>query len=302
MYRVKKLLEIDELQKYGLSGKNVGIAVIDTGISKHDDFNFDNIYFHDYVNGYINCYDDNGHGSHVCGIICGSGKKSKGRYCGIAPDSKIIMLKCLDKSGNGKIVNAIKACEFIFDNHTKLNIRIVNISVGAVNDNDLNIENLKKVVYKLWEAGIVVVAAAGNNGPNPDSITIPGACREIITVGASDDNVNYPGELRRNYSGRGKYYDYVTKPEIVAPGTGIISCDNKNGYKKKSGTSMAAPIVSGTIALLLEYYPELNNHEIRDILYRTAKNIGLEKTHQGYGQIYPYRAFSEIKSLKKALK
>lgn len=270
----------------GITGKNIGIAVLDTGISNHIDLNDNLVCFKDYINMRKTAYDDNGHGSHVSGIIAGNGYKSKGRFKGIAPDSKIIMLKCLDKSGNGKIDNAEKGLDFIIDNRDRFNIRIVNISVGSIKKtNDNETERLVKAVEELWKLGFVVIVAAGNNGPDKGSVTAPGNAKSVITVGASDDNMVSGNDRRKNYSGRGPTEICVVKPEIVCPGTGIISCNNKNGYSTKSGTSMAVPIVSGIVALMLERKPDLTNKEIKKKMYETAIDVGLPKNHQGWGEI-----------------
>lgn len=270
----------------GITGKNIGIAVLDTGISNHIDLNDNLVCFKDYINMRKTAYDDNGHGSHVSGIIAGNGYKSKGRFKGIAPDSKIIMLKCLDKSGNGKIDNAEKGLDFIIDNRDRFNIRIVNISVGSIKKTDDNeTERLVKAVEELWKLGFVVIVAAGNNGPDKGSVTAPGNAKSVITVGASDDNMVSGNDRRKNYSGRGPTEICVVKPEIVCPGTGIISCNNKNGYSTKSGTSMAVPIVSGIVALMLERKPDLTNKEIKKKMYETAIDVGLPKNHQGWGEI-----------------
>ena len=270
----------------GITGKNIGIAVLDTGISNHIDLNDNLVCFKDYINIRKTAYDDNGHGSHVSGIIAGNGYKSKGRFKGIAPDSKIIMLKCLDKNGNGKIDNAEKGLNFIIDNRDRFNIRIVNISVGSIKKTDDNeSERLVSAVEELWKLGFVVIVAAGNNGPDKGSVTAPGNAKSVITVGASDDNMVSVNDRRKNYSGRGPTKICVVKPEIVCPGTGIISCNNKNGYSTKSGTSMAVPIVSGIVALMLESKPDLTNKEIKKKMYETAIDVGLPKNHQGWGEI-----------------
>ena len=127
--------------------------------------------------------------------------------------------------------------------------------------------------------------AAGNNGPDKGSVTAPGNAKSVITVGASDDNMVSGNDRRKNYSGRGPTKICVVKPEIVCPGTGIISCNNKNGYSTKSGTSMAVPIVSGIVALMLESKPDLTNKEIKKKMYETAIDVGLPKNHQGWGEI-----------------
>ena len=162
MDRVRKLLNVDFLQSKGYLGKNSVTAVLDTGIYPHQDIEGKIIDFADFVNHRKHPYDDNGHGTHVAGIIAGSGKCSKGRYKGIAPESKIIALKCLDESGNGSIKDAVNAIEYVIANKNRYGIRIVNISIGSVlkqgsRGNSVMID----AVERLWKEGLVVVAFDG---------------------------------------------------------------------------------------------------------------------------------------------
>lgn len=291
LQRIRKKLGIDQINASGYTGKNIGIAVLDTGVTKHSDLNKRIVCFKDFVNDRPTPYDDNGHGTHVTGIIAGSGRMSRGKYMGVAPDSNIMMIKCLNQTGNGKAANALYGFQYILQNKDKYNIRIVNISVGATlkshdKENDLLIDG----VEELWNHGLIVVVAAGNNGPAGGTITVPGCAKSVITVGASDDNSetkNGKGTMK-NYSGRGPTNICVVKPEIVCPGTNIMSCNmGVVGYSPKSGTSMATPVVTGVIALLLEKYPDLTNKEVKRKLYETSKNLGYPKNHQGWGEINP---------------
>lgn len=288
MDRIRRFLNVDYLYNNGITGRDIGIAVIDTGIFLHDDLRNNILCFKDFVNGYNNIYDDNGHGTHVAGIIAGNGKKSKGLYRGVSPGSKIIALKCLDKNGNGKVKNVIKGYDFIVENMHKYNIRIVNISVGSVdNPHDSENELLITKTEELWKKGLIVVAAAGNNGPGRFSITAPGCAGNIITVGASDDK-------SRKYSGRGPTNKCIIKPEIVCPGTGVMSCNNKNSYQRRSGTSMSSPIVAGIIALMLERNSKLKNKDIKKILHDTCKDLELDKNQQGWGEIDVKKIFEYL--------
>lgn len=290
MDKIRKKLNIDSIHKAGVTGNQVGVAIIDTGVSVHADLKNNLICFADYVNNRKSYYDDNGHGTHVAGIIGGNGKKFGGKYKGIAPDSRLIIIKCLDYKGNGSIKNALEGFDFIIKNRKKYNIRIVNISLGTSPDNkEIDMDSLIEGVEQLWREGFVVVAAAGNNGPKEGSITAPGCAKSIITVGASDDRKNSTGNIY-DFSGRGPTKDCIIKPEIVCPGINIMSCDvNKTGYMTRSGTSMSAPIVSGVIALTLEKYPDMTNKEVKKLLYETATDIGLNKSRQGWGMINPLK-------------
>mgnify|MGYP005764725545 FL=1 len=255
---------------------------MDTGAFVHIDFDNRIWAFRDYIHGKQQPYDDNGHGTHVLGILGGSGKASGGKHIGVAPGCGMIPLKVLDEKGNGNKEKVIQALKWIEDNMEQYHIRIVNISVGTTQREGH--EDLIEAVEDAWDQGLIVVAAAGNMGPGRGSITAPGSSRKIITVGSSDMLVKNQG-----ISGRGPTRDCVTKPDIVAPGNEIISCANCNSpypYTTKSGTSMSTPFVSGGIALLLEKHPELTNLDIKKRLRSTAKNMGYPHNLQGWGMFH----------------
>ena len=306
MNRVNKIIESDWAHDRGYTGKGVGVAIVDTGIALHRDFIEGGnrvIGFVDFVNHKSEPYDDNGHGSHVAGIIGGNGFSSKGRYKGVAPECNLIGVKVLDHRGDGNISDVLTGLQWIMDNRKKYNIRIVNISVGTSAKDNLD-ENslLVQGVDAVWDNGIVVVVAAGNNGPGPMSISTPGISRKVITVGSSDDNVAveiFGNSKSKDYSGRGPTPFCIKKPDIVAPGSNIISCNisryslrSKDAspyanspmmYTVKSGTSMATPVVSGAIALLLSKYPELTNKEVKLKLRESAVDLGQHWEKQGWG-------------------
>lgn len=262
----------------------VSVAVMDTGIFRHMDFDTRIAGFADFVGRKKYLYDDNGHGTHVAGIIAGSGKGSNGKYRGIAPDTFLVSVKVLDKSGNGKIENVVEAAGWIIENKSAMNIRVVNISFGtrAKMDNGPAIETgeddyaLIMAVEKMWDSGIVVVAAAGNNGPGNTSVTAPGISKKIITVGAFDD--------KNFFSGRGPTRECIVKPEVVVTGSNIIACNNHQGrYSSKSGTSMAAPIVSGAVARLIKNNPDITPKEVKIWMKSCCKKINVPSEKQGWG-------------------
>ena len=272
MNRVKKIIGYEP---GGYLGQKVCIAVLDTGISPHPEFRGKVQGFFDEVRGYGFPYDDNGHGSHVCGIIVGED-------IGIAPKSRLIVWKVLDEKGDGKIENVLNAIRWIVEYHRKYGIRIVNISAGMAKQTKAeDIERLITGVELLWDEGIVVVAAAGNLGPKSGTITAPGISKKIITVGSFDDG-------QKQYSGRGPTKECVCKPDLVAPGSNILSCGARGvgrsaPYVKKSGTSMSVPIVAGTIACMLSKYSDMGNVEVKLRLRETCIDLGLPKNQQGWG-------------------
>jgi serine protease AprX len=309
MNRVGDIIESHWAHEKRYFGKGVGVAVVDTGIAMHKDFIEGTnriIAFKDFINQKAEAYDDNGHGTHVAGIIGGNGYSSKGKYIGVAPECNFIGVKVLDHRGDGNISDVLAGLQWIIDNRKKYNIRVVNISVGTSSKDNLD-ENslLVQGVNAVWDNGIVVVVAAGNNGPGPMSISTPGISRKVITVGSSDDNVTaevYGSGRTKDYSGRGPTPFCIKKPDIVAPGSNIISCNigryttrAKNGelrlsssdspmmYTVKSGTSMATPVVSGAIALLLSAHPELTNRDVKLKLRNSAVDLGQHWEKQGWG-------------------
>jgi serine protease AprX len=309
MNRVGEIIESHWAHEHSYLGRGVGVAIVDTGIALHKDFIEGGnrvIGFVDFINQRPEPYDDNGHGTHVAGIIGGNGYSSKGKYIGIAPECNFIGVKVLDHRGDGNISDVLAGLQWIMDNRRKYNIRIVNISVGTASKDNLD-ENslLVQGVNAVWDHGIVVVVAAGNNGPGPMSISTPGISRKVITVGSSDDNIAvevFGSGRSKDYSGRGPTPFCIKKPDIVAPGSNIISCNisrysakAKNGdvklstydspmmYTIKSGTSMATPVVSGAIALLLSAHPELSNREVKLRLRGCAVDLGQHWEKQGWG-------------------
>lgn len=256
MNQAREDINCDIVYSMGITGKGVGVAVLDTGVYLHEDFKDRITAFADYVNHRPQPYDDNGHGTHISAIIGGSGVSSEGKYRGVAPGCSIISVKVLDHKGNGYASDVLAGLKWIREHKEEYGIRIVNISVGSLSRRDMT-ENsiLVRGVNAAWDDGLVVVVAAGNHGPGRMTITTPGISRKVITVGCSDDHkeVDVMGSRMVDYSGRGPTLACVCKPDIVAPGSGIVSCCNEPGrYFSKSGTSMSTPLVSGAIALLLE--------------------------------------------------
>lgn len=294
MHQSRKVIHADNPRFLSYTGKSIGVAVLDTGIYPHEDFIIPSnriTAFKDFIHHRSDCYDDNGHGTHVCGIIAGNGHRSEGRYCGIAPEARLIVGKVLDSSGNGSIPHLLHAIQWVIDNRQLYNIRVLNISVGSEStevDEEKSI--LVQSVNDAWNHGIVVVVAAGNNGPKRMSVTSPGISRKVITVGSSDDDktVLLGGSRIHNYSGRGPTRRMIPKPDIVAPGSDIISCcppcyGKISGYTARSGTSMATPIVSGAAAVFLSKYPNMSNEQVKYYLQQTATDLHLPRNQQGYG-------------------
>jgi serine protease AprX len=305
----------------GYDGAGVGVAVVDSGITAwHDDLTVVNgqgqrvVHFADFVNGYTQPYDDFGHGTHVAGIVAGNGFDMNGARTAMAPGASIIALKALDGSGNGTISMIIAAIDYAIANKDALNIRVMNLSLGAAVRESYNTDPLTLAAKRAVDAGIVVIASAGNLGkaanglPQYGAIGSPGNAPWVITVGASSTNgtVLRQDDTIAPFSSRGPtMYDFDAKPDLVAPGHGTISLSDPvsrfytsksqyllggllsasyTPYLTLSGTSMAAPAVAGTVALMLQANPSLTPNLVKAILQFTSQEYpGYDALTQGAG-------------------
>lgn len=328
MRRVKEIIGYGKAIGPGMFflGQGIGAAVLDTGIWQHPDFDRRIAGFLDCVNNRKDIYDDSGHGTHVAGILAGSGKMSDGLYAGMAPRARVYSAKVLDREGNGTVNNVIKGIEWVLSLYKKERIRIVNISVGTQPGLEKAEERrLLCAVENLWDAGLVVVVSAGNYGPAEGTVAVPGVSRKVITVGAADVGcpVESGGRKEWDYSGRGPTCNCIVKPDLVAPGTSVTSCGGNFGrknysgrnygggnyggmnngnmnygkmfgrgsaYAVKTGTSMATPVVSGAIACLLSKYPDMTNVEVKLRLRESCTRS--ERNDQGWGTLNMERLMS----------
>lgn len=279
----------DFANEYGLTGKNISVAVLDTGVYPHEDLTtpYNRIIgFKDFVGQKEEPYDDDGHGSHVAGIIGGNGFSSKGKYMGIAPDANIIGVKILKGNGSGNISDVIAGIQWTINNKNKYNIKVITLSLGTKPRSSYKDDPLCQAVDAAVASGITVVVAAGNSGPNSSTITSPAISPNVITVGACDDRMSISSKdiSIADFSSIGPTQDGLKKPDILAPGVGINSLANRSSdYKKLSGTSMATPVVAGCAALLYESNPQLTPIQVKKIITSSATDLGLNPNSQGFG-------------------
>ncbi len=249
------------------TGQGIKIAVLDTGISAHEDVDISGgVAITDYTKSY---HDDNGHGTHVAGII--GAKNNDIGIVGIAPDAQLYAVKVLDKNGSGYLSDVIAGIDWSITNK----MDIINLSLGAPNDSVA----LHQAVDRAYHSGLIVVAAAGNNGKHDgsgDTVEYPARYDSTIAVAATDSVAN-----------RGSFSATGNTVEISAPGVNILSTHIGNRYVHMSGTSMAAPYVTGVIALLKQVDPSLSNGQLREKLKGSAIDLGIpgKDSFFGYGLV-----------------
>ena len=291
--RAYKLMDIasvtvgsDTANEYGLTGRNVSIAVVDTGVYPHSDLTTPTnriIAFKDFIGNKTTPYDDDGHGTHVAGTIAGNGFASKGKYMGVAPDANIVGVKVLNHDGSGSISDVIAGIQWAIENKDKYNIKVLTLSLGTKAKGTYQDDPLCRAVDAATRAGITVVAAAGNNGPDRATINSPAISPNIISVGACDDR-NAGSISMADFSSRGPTPEGIIKPDIIAPGVKITSLKNeRNEYQALSGTSMATPIVAGCAALLYEQNPAYTPQQVKTLITQNATPLGFSQQEQGAG-------------------
>jgi len=308
------------------TGNGVGIAFIDSGVdASHEDLWHSSagqrvLLFRDFTvpqgQGSATPHDGYGHGTHVAGILAGNGYLSAGKRRGIARKANLIALKVLDDEGLGYISSVIDAFDYAVANKGALGIRVINISIGAGVYESYETDPLTQAAKRAVDAGIVVVASAGNLGYDAShqsqygGITAPANAPWVLAVGASSHHGTTPrgDDTVAAFSSRGPtWLDFVAKPDIVAPGVGIESLTDPTStlfaslpnqlldgllpspykpYMSLSGTSMAAPVVTATVALLIEASPSLTPNAVKAILQYTAQtHAGDQVLAQGAGYL-----------------
>ena len=280
-----------------ITGKGITIAILDTGVDyTHSDLKYNYIQqgSFDFVNNDTDPMDDYGHGTHCAGIICGNGNSSNFQYIGVAPDAKFFAVKILNQNGEGTFDTYLsgmeKAVDPNDDGDTSDHADIISLSFGTEEAGRPD-DQFCKVVDNIVKMGVIVVAAAGNRGPESNTITSPGCALQSICVGSTDKvDVVAPSSSRGPVEWGG---NYLVKPDILAPGINIISTKNGGGYIVKSGTSMAVPHVAGAAALILQANPDYTPEKVKQILKENAKNLKYDPNIQGSGRVDVSNVFKE---------
>jgi serine protease AprX len=299
-----------------LKGAGVTIAVVDSGVALHPDIQTLTAAVDFTAAGQLaqgitgllpgegnladpaNSVDPNGHGTHVAGILVGTGAQSADAHIrGVAPEANLVSVRVLDGAGRGQTSDVLAGLQWILSHKAQYGIRVVNISLGHPVFEPADADPLVQGVDALWDAGVVVVCSAGNNGRDGYvTVTSPCNSRKVITVGAT--NAHHTADISDDtittYSSRGPTaLDLVAKPDLVAPGNRVVSLRSPGSqldllfperrmagdpsnpsvkeYYEMSGTSMASPIVAGTAALMIEQDPSLNPGTVKARLMASAR-------------------------------
>ena len=316
----------------GYTGKGVLVGVIDTGVNFHKDLEknlwdggeeYPNHGYNTFENSH-DVHDGFNHGTHCAGIICGDG--TSGTQTGIAPDATVMCIKVMDDAGGGNANTVCSGIEFAIEHGAD----VLNMSLGFPNASMSTREALRQTYENALEANVAIMTAVGNDGmlnltfPVPNSVRVPGGCpppwlhpdQQVNSGGLSAciavSAVNYYNVVA-DFSSRGpftwqtsKYGDYpylpgreigLIRPDVCAPGVGIISCSNTNssGYISMDGTSQATPCVTGVVCLMLQKKPYLTPAQICEALETTATKLSETKSNEtGSGCVNAMLALEEI--------
>ena len=292
---------VTPLWRFGVTGTGVGVAVVDTGVDGAlPDFatkgqGGSRVVASAVANADATTATDSyGHGTDVAGIIAGngdnrgSGDPLYGRYIGAAPNANLISIKVSDETGKASVLDVIYGLQFAVEHQSQFNIRVINLSLDSTTPQSYKTDPLDAAVEAAWMHGIVVVAAAGNLGNASNAVQFsPANDPYVITVGGVDENgsADPSGDTIATWSSLGTTQDGVQKPDVYAPGAHIVSvlapnsvfatscstCIVGNGqYIQTSGTSMAAPVISGLVADLLQIHPNWTPDQVKGDLTSPA--------------------------------
>jgi serine protease AprX len=292
---VTEQVDATYVHQTGNFGEGVTIGFLDTGLEHLSGLSTD-LYGRDKAWGTYDAINDtvsnhgieeSGHGTHVASIAVNSDYDSYGQIYGVAPNAAHVGIKAFDAEGKATYADVIRGISWALDVKEQINLRILNMSFsGPVRSNYWE-DPLNKAVMKAWQAGVVVVASAGNKGSAPMTIGVPGNVPYIITVGAMTDDYtafDYSDDKVASFSGAGPTAEGFVKPDIIAPGghiSGLMAFDSQivlehpefhdgGRYFEMSGTSQAAAVVSGVVALLLADNPALTPDQVKCKLLASA--------------------------------
>jgi serine protease AprX len=267
------------------AGDGVTVAVLDTGVTRTGDLG-DRVVARVDLSSERDGYDRYGHGTHMSGLVAGDGSASGGRWAGAAPGASIVSVKVAGWNGATDVSMVMAGLEWIAAHRERYGIRVVNVSYGTDSSQKWSEDPLNLAIERLWRAGVVVVAGAGNRGEGGSKIDKPADDPHVLTVGAADtrNTATTADDIVAPFSARGPTGEGVAKPDVVAPGANLVShrapqstvdlarplarIDER--HVKGSGTSQAAAVVSGVVARMLDAAPALTPDQVKATLAETA--------------------------------
>ena len=287
-------------------GAGVTVALLDTGIADVPDLSgrvVERVDFTTERDG----LDRFGHGTHMAGIIGGDGTASGGGFTGVAPGADIVSVKVAGADGSTDVSVVLAGLQWVISNAPRLNIRVLNLSFGTDAVQSYAIDPLDYGIEQVWAAGVLVVVAAGNRGPSPGTIDKPGDDPFVLTVGATAGPGGVENETVAAFSSQGPTPDAFAKPDVVAPGTSIVSLRAPGStvdvlrpaarvdesYFKGTGTSQATAVASGVAALLFEVDPSLSPDEAKAIITDSAHHELAAQPGGGAGLVDVVHALDE---------
>lgn len=283
----------------GVTGRGVGVAILDTGIA-------DDPALHGQVARRVDLVDPQnptnadpgGHGTHLAGIIAAR----SANLTGVAPDASLISVRVLDEQGGGRVSTVIKGLEWTVLHRKELGIRVVVMALSAPTAGSYLDDPLAAAAEMAWQSGLVVVAAAGNTGPNAGSVGTPGIDPLVLTVGSTDEQGTpaVGDDTLAWFSSRGPTTDGTAKPDVLAPGRKIVSLRvpgstldvqmpshrEPNGLFRVTGTSPSTAVAAGVAALVLQQRPDLGPDALKSVLVGSAHPLaGVDRAAQGAGSV-----------------
>jgi len=298
-----QVVRANKVWQQGIAGSGVTVAILDSGVAADADL----VQPNNRILASVNFADQRltsdpgGHGTHIAGIVAGNGTNSGGQFVGIAPQANVVDVRVLGNTGSGRISSVVRGIEWVLAHRALYNIRVINLSFGARATLPYRADPMSAAVEIAWRRGLVVVAAAGNGGPQGGTVVTPGIDPYVITVGATDDRgtIGRGDDLLAWFSAWGSA-DSNAKPDLVAPGRRIVSlrvpgsaldtlfpdhivvAQNGSTYLRLTGTSMATAVVSGAAALILQGRPNLTPDQVKALLVGTTQRFGGDS-----GQVLP---------------
>lgn len=288
----------------GITGSGIGVAMIDSGITNSQDINISRSVSFNANSTTVN--DVYGHGTHVAGIVGNTGVNSNNKFKGVAPAANLVNLKVSDETGMAYESDVVEALQWVLDNKAAYNIRVVNLSLNSTVMQSYHTSPLDAACEIVWFSGVVVVVSSGNSDGSSVNYANAAPANDpfVITVGAVDElaTTSVSDDTFATYTTWAVTTDGFVKPDILAPGSNIISIlsDKSDwdlsapdrvvdgGYYRLSGTSMAAPMVTGAVALLLQDEPNLTPDQVKMRLVSNYSRLFSIKVSKTLTLNFPY--------------